>query len=68
MAVLGLVGAADRIKHACRPIPHVEPPYVDAAAVELGAHRLAIDNDEVQTLNRARHGRRDPVADEDRAL
>jgi hypothetical protein len=27
------------------------PPHVDAAADELGADRLEIDNDQVQTLN-----------------
>jgi len=45
-ALWAFFAGLNRIKNACRPDPHV-----DAAADELGAGRLDVDIDELQTLN-----------------
>ena len=41
--------------------------HVDAVSDELGACCLDVIDDEEQSLNRARHGRRDSLAEDDRA-
>src|SRR5688500_9593162 len=42
--------------------------HIDPAVGEFGAGRLDVADDELQTLARARLGRGDPIADDDRAL
>ena len=41
--------------------------HVGAVGDELGARGLDVGDDEERSLNRARHGRRDPLAEDDRA-
>ena len=54
------------VEHSDGVVEHLAD--LDAVVDELVAGRLDVEDDEVQALNRARHGRRDSVAEDDRGL